>query len=59
MRRALSQQRTLLIVDNLETVDDERVLTFIREVPEPTKVIVTTRHRLDVAYSDPTIKFNK
>ncbi len=50
MRRALSQQRTLLIVDNLETVDDERVLTFIREVPEPTKVMVTTRHRLDVAY---------
>jgi LuxR family glucitol operon transcriptional activator len=50
VRRALSQQRTLLIVDNLETVDDERVLTFIREVPEPTKVMVTTRHRLDVAY---------
>jgi LuxR family glucitol operon transcriptional activator len=50
VRHALSQQRTLLIVDNLETVDDERVMAFIREVPEPTKVIVTTRHRLDVAY---------
>ncbi|MCL4298956.1 MAG: AAA family ATPase [Anaerolineae bacterium] len=51
IRRALAQQRTLLIIDNLETVDDERVMTFIREVPAPTKAIVTTRHRLDVAYS--------
>lgn len=50
IRQALIQQRTLLIIDNLETVDDERVLGFIREVPEPTKVIVTTRHRLDIAY---------
>lgn len=50
VRHALTQQRTLLILDNLETVDDERVMTFIREVPDPTKVIVTTRHRLDIAY---------
>lgn len=50
VRRALSQQRTLLIVDNLETVDDERVNAFLRELPAPTKAIVTTRHRLDVAY---------
>lgn len=48
--QALTQQRRLLIIDNLETVDDERVLTFIREVPDPTKAIVTTRHRLDIAY---------
>lgn len=51
IRQVLTQQRTLLIVDNLETVDDERVLNFIREVPDPTKVIVTTRHRIDVAYA--------
>ncbi len=50
VRRALTQQRTLLVVDNLETVDDEDVLTFLRELPAPTKAIVTTRHRLDVAY---------
>lgn len=50
VRRALTQQRTLLIVDNLETVDDEDVLTFLRELPAPTKAIVTTRHRIDVAY---------
>jgi LuxR family glucitol operon transcriptional activator len=47
---ALTQLRTLLIVDNLETVDDERVNAFLRELPAPTKAIVTTRHRIDVAY---------
>lgn len=50
VRHALTKQRTLLIIDNLETVDDERVISFIKEVPAPTKVIVTTRHRIDVAY---------
>lgn len=47
---ALTRRRTLLIIDNLETVDDESVLTFLRELPAPTKAIVTTRHRIDVAY---------
>jgi len=50
VRNALTKQRTLLVVDNLETVDDENVITFLRELPAPTKAIVTTRHRLDVAY---------
>ena len=50
VRNALTRQRTLLIVDNLETVDDEAVMDFLRELPAPTKAIVTTRHRLDVAY---------
>ncbi len=49
-RNALTRQRSLLIVDNLETVDDEAVMDFLREIPAPTKAIVTTRHRLDVAY---------
>lgn len=50
VRNALIQQRTLLIVDNLETVDDEAVINFLLELPAPTKAIVTTRHRIDVAY---------
>ncbi len=49
--RTLCQQRTLLIVDNLETADDEQINSFIRELPAPTKVVVTSRHRTDVAYS--------
>lgn len=48
--KALQEQRTLLIIDNLETIDDENVNAFLRELPSPTKCIVTTRHRIDVAY---------
>lgn len=49
--RTLTKQRTLLIIDNLETVDDESVMEFLQELlPAPTKAIVTTRHRIDVAY---------
>jgi tetratricopeptide (TPR) repeat protein len=47
--QVLREQRTLLILDNLETVDDENLLDFLRELPEPTKALVTTRHRIDVA----------
>ena len=49
INRALGARRTLLIIDNLETVDDDRVNAFVRELPNPTKCIVTTRHRIDVA----------
>lgn len=48
--KELTQTKVLLIVDNLETVDDEHILSFLRELPPPTKAIVTTRHRIDVAY---------
>ncbi len=49
--RELTRQRTLLIIDNLETVDDEFVMEFLQDLlPAPTKAIVTTRHRIDVAY---------
>jgi tetratricopeptide (TPR) repeat protein len=47
--QVLREQRTLLILDNLETVDDENLLDFLRELPEPTKALITTRHRIDVA----------
>ena len=51
VEHALTGKRTLLIMDNLETVDDEEVLTFLRELPDPTKAIVTTRHRIDIAFA--------
>lgn len=50
VQSALTRQRTLLIVDNLETIDDEKLVTFLRELPAPTKAVVTTRHRIDAAY---------
>ncbi|MET8202073.1 tetratricopeptide repeat protein [Micromonospora taraxaci] len=43
--------RVLLVLDNLETVDDDEIAAFLRDLPQPTKAIVTSRHRLDVAYS--------
>lgn len=51
VERALAARRCLLIVDNLETVDDEELLSFLRELPEPTKALITTRHRIDIAYA--------
>jgi hypothetical protein len=51
VERILAEQRTLLLIDNLETVDDEELLTFLRELPDPTKALVTTRHRIDIAYA--------
>ncbi len=50
VKKALKQQRTLLIVDNFETVSDDSVISFLRELPAPTKAVVTTRRRIDAAY---------
>lgn len=49
IRDALSRQRTLLIIDNFETARDSGLEGFIQDLPRPTKAIVTTRHRIDVA----------
>ena len=47
--RTLAKQRALLVLDNLEDVDDPALMVFLRDLPAPSKVIVTTRHRIDVA----------
>ena len=49
VERALKHQRTLLIMDNLESVKDERIKPFLRRLPAPTKAIITSREWLDVA----------
>jgi ABC-type glycerol-3-phosphate transport system substrate-binding protein len=50
MQRTLAQERVLLVLDNLETIDDQQILNLLRELPTPSKALVTTRHRVDVAY---------
>lgn len=50
VRKALTEQRTLLVVDHLGAIEDNAVLEFLRELPEPTKIIVTSRHRIDLGY---------
>jgi LuxR family glucitol operon transcriptional activator len=45
--------RVLLIVDELDALDDDeqrRVLSFLRELPAPTKAIVTARFHEDLPY---------
>src|SRR5207248_6367820 len=49
VQKSLSAQRTLLIVDNLESVTDERVRTFLYNLPVPTKCIITSREWVNVA----------
>lgn len=46
--KALSLQSVLLIVDNLETMLDDRVSSFLRQVPESTSVLATSRVRYDL-----------
>lgn len=46
VREALTRQQTLLIVDNLETMEDKQeILSFLYELPPLVKVVITTRER--------------
>jgi LuxR family glucitol operon transcriptional activator len=47
IKDALARQRTLMIVDNLETVtEQEEVLAFLYELPPTVKAIITTREQI-------------
>ncbi|WP_414542607.1 tetratricopeptide repeat protein [Nostoc sp. CCY0012] len=47
IKEALSCQQTLLIVDNLETVDNQQdVLAFLYELPPTVKAVITTREQI-------------
>ncbi len=50
IRLLLSQQQTLLIIDGLDSFVDQRLHRFLRELPAPSRAIVTTRHQIDAAY---------
>lgn len=43
--RLLRSHRSLVIVDNFETVSDIRLADFLQRVPPPSKAIITTRER--------------
>lgn len=47
--RLLAEKRILLMLDNLEDVDAPELMVFLRDLPAPSKAVVTTRHRIDVA----------
>ncbi len=39
----LHSYRTLLIIDNFETIDDRVLESWIHDIPEPSKVLITSR----------------
>ena len=43
VRKALSFERVLLLVDNLESVTDNQIRWFLYHLPAPTKCIITSR----------------
>jgi tetratricopeptide (TPR) repeat protein len=48
IRHSLNQQQTLLIVDNLETLDEQQiVLDFLQDLPITVKAVITTRIQTD------------
>ena len=49
IQKALSAQRTLLVIDNLESIADERVQQFLYNLPHSTKCLITSREWVDVA----------
>ena len=58
VRRALSKQRTLLIVDNFETAENkEELIEYLYSLPTSTRVIITSRER--VYEASPAIKLHQ
>lgn len=58
----LNNQRTILIVDNIETVPDqeqEKILSFLSDLPQSTKAIITTRTRFGIYKSIPLLGLSK
>lgn len=51
VRRIFSAKKVLLVVDNYESVTDTALFAFLREIPAPSKVLITSRHRVDSSYS--------
>ena len=48
--KALSAQRTLLIIDNLNGIIDERVRGFLHHLPASTKYLITTQRQSNGPY---------
>jgi NB-ARC domain len=47
VRQSLARKRTLLIVDNMETMrDTQNILSFLYDLPNNVKVVITTREQV-------------
>lgn len=50
VEEVLRQRRVLMILDNLESVDDPAIFSFLRRLPKPSKAIATMRFHEDMPY---------
>jgi tetratricopeptide (TPR) repeat protein len=57
--KLLRKFRALIIIDNFETIQDEGIKEFVEEVPDPSKVLITTRHQITWRKSYSSINVNK
>ena len=48
----LSAAKVLLVLDNLETVTDPELYEFLQEIPSPSKVLATTRTRIEGSHKN-------
>ncbi len=48
-RSLLGNSRILLIVDNMETVEDDKVMSFLNNLPAPSKAIITDRRSVQAS----------
>ena len=48
----LTISKTLLVLDNLETVTDPELYDFLQQVPAPSKVLATTRSRIEGSHKN-------
>jgi len=46
VKQLLEKDKYLIIVDNLETITDDRIINFIKDIPQPHKVLITSRRGL-------------
>ena len=49
-KEILAISKTLLVLDNLETVSDPEVYAFLQDIPTPSKVLATTRTRIESSH---------
>lgn len=42
----LESFKTLLVLDNLETINSNEIMSFLKKIPEKSKVLITSRHGL-------------
>lgn len=52
------QKRSLLIIDNLETINNRDIIDFIKDIPRPSQVLITSRKGLgEVERRQPLLDF--